>query len=161
MPPPDGKTRQSASDGLFRALAEDLGPARAELLKLLDLPEAERPAAARELLGRLDELLPDDPAMAAVLSEEMASAFAEGAGEEAAKNAEGAKTGALANEREYVRGGDPKHSGRFSKNCVRSHYGDKAAETVETALDVCPVSILHPPVHAPHSTPPAPKETTP
>ena len=81
LPAPGGETGQSASEGILRALAEDLGPARDELLKLLDLPEAERPAAARALAGRLDELLPDDAAMAAVLAEEMAEAFAEGAGE--------------------------------------------------------------------------------
>ena len=84
LPPPAKETRQNANLGLSRladALGADMAPARDALLKLLDLPEAERPAAARELMGRLDELMPSDPAMAAVLAEEMAAAFAEGAGE--------------------------------------------------------------------------------
>ena len=89
LPPPDGETRQNANLGLSRladALGADMAPARDALLALLDLPEAERPAAARELMGRLDELMPADPAMAAVLAEEMAAAFAEGAEEGTTKD---------------------------------------------------------------------------
>jgi hypothetical protein len=50
LPPPAGETRQNANLGLSRladALGADMAPARDALLKLLDLPEAERPAAAR------------------------------------------------------------------------------------------------------------------
>ena len=98
LPPPAKETRQNANLGLSRladALGADMAPARDALLRLLDLPEAERPAAARELMGRLDSLMPSDPAMAAVLAEEMAAAFAEGAGEGTTEDTE--HTEALAN----------------------------------------------------------------
>ena len=78
--PPPGET--PALERFFEAFRADMDPAAVELERILALPEAERPAAARELMGRLDELLPSDPAMAAALAEEMARAFAEGANDE-------------------------------------------------------------------------------
>ena len=84
LPPPAKETRQNARESisaLSAAFARDLGPAAGELRKLLDLPDAELADGARELMGRLDDLLPSDPETAAVLAEEMAKAFAEGAGQ--------------------------------------------------------------------------------
>jgi hypothetical protein len=84
LPPPAGETRQNARESISRladAFARDLGPAADELRKLLDLPDDRLADGARELMGRLDDLLPSDPETAAVLAEEMAKAFAEGAGQ--------------------------------------------------------------------------------
>ncbi len=60
---------------LARALTADLAPVSARVAALLELPEAERQAAARELLDELPELLPDDPETAAVLEEAIADTF--------------------------------------------------------------------------------------
>jgi hypothetical protein len=73
---------------VLEAFRADLGPAAEELQRVLKLPEAEMRAACKELAGRLPDLLPDEPAMAAVIAEELAGAFAEVLGETAAKNAE-------------------------------------------------------------------------
>ena len=131
LPPPAGETRQNANLGLSRladALGADMAPARDALLKLLDLPEAERPAAARELMGRLDELMPADPAMAAVLAEEMAAAFAEGAGEGTTEGTE--HTEALENAN---RGKCPDCGQWLDGNgvCHECHAADEAAKTGE------------------------------
>ena len=47
-----------------------------EIAKVLALPEDKRAAAATELLGRIDTLVPDDPAMAEVIAEQMQEEFA-------------------------------------------------------------------------------------
>ena len=84
----DGKspdpTPTPALKRIFEAFRSDLGPAAEELQKVLDLPEAEMRAACKDLAGRLPDLLPADPAMAAILAEELAGAFAEAVGGEAA-----------------------------------------------------------------------------
>ena len=76
---------------VLEAFRSDLGPAAEELQKVLDLPEAEMRAACKDLAGRLPDLLPKDPAMAAVIAEELAGAFAEAVGETAAKDTENAE----------------------------------------------------------------------
>lgn len=66
---------------ILEAFRADLGPAAEELQRVLALPEDEMRAACKDLAGRLPDLLPADPAMAAILAEELAGAFAEAAGE--------------------------------------------------------------------------------
>lgn len=82
---PDGKSPVSEAGGalarVLEAFRSDLGPAAAELQRVLALPEGEMRAACRDLAGRLPDLLPADPAMAAILAEELAGAFSEVLGE--------------------------------------------------------------------------------
>ena len=80
--PPSAETRSTA---LLRDFAADLSPAAAKIKSLLDALDAGRDVRdeARKLAGELPDLMADDPAMAAVLEEAMAEAFAEGVGEEA------------------------------------------------------------------------------
>ena len=85
---------------VLAAFRSDLGPAAEELQKVIDLPEGEMREACKDLVGRLPDLLPSDPAMAAILAEELAGAFAEAAGETTVLNA---------------RGGNPDNRGQFSK----------------------------------------------
>ena len=57
---------------LLKAFAKDMSPAGNAVAELLQNPTSE---AAAALLAKLDTLLPDDPAMAAVLAEAMANEF--------------------------------------------------------------------------------------
>lgn len=81
----DGKspvqTPAPALKRVLEAFRSDLGPAAEELQRVLALPEAEMREACKGLADRLPDLLPADPAMAAILAEELAGAFAEAAGE--------------------------------------------------------------------------------
>ena len=75
--PPGG---QNASTGLLRAFARDTGPAAERLSALLARMDAGEDVAeeARKLAGELPDLMRGDPAMAAVMEEELAKAVAEG-----------------------------------------------------------------------------------
>ena len=95
---------------VLEAFRADLGPAAEELQRLLALPEAEMRAACKDLAARLPDLLPSDPAMAAILAEELAAAFAEAAGEVTQSRADAESGEALAN----ARGGNPDNRGQFS-----------------------------------------------
>ncbi len=79
-PSPEDGTPQNASDAvlgdLAKSLAADMSPAAERVAALLDMPEAERASAARELMDELPELLPADPEMAAVFETALAEAFA-------------------------------------------------------------------------------------
>ena len=79
--PPDGETRSTA---LLRGFAADMGPAASKIKSLLDGLEAGRDVRdeARKLADELPDLMADDPAMAAVIEEAMAEAFAAGAGKD-------------------------------------------------------------------------------
>lgn len=57
---------------ILKAFAQDTSPAAEAVAELLKAPSA---AAAEDLLGRLPKLLPDDPALAAVIAEAMAAEF--------------------------------------------------------------------------------------
>ena len=57
---------------MLAAFAQDTGPAAEAVRALLAAPS---PEAARKLLDDLPSLIPDDPALAAVLAEEMAKEF--------------------------------------------------------------------------------------
>ncbi len=70
--PADGQ----AKNPVLEAFAKDSGPAADAVRALLEDPS---PEAARDLLGRLPDLIPGDPALASVIAEEMASAFASAA----------------------------------------------------------------------------------
>ena len=98
----DGKspdpTPPPALKRVLEAFRTDLGPAAEELQRVLALPEAEMRAACRDLAGRLPDLLPPDPAMAAILAEELAGAFAEAAGETSHEDTKARSGEALANE---------------------------------------------------------------
>ena len=91
--PQDAETRSAA---LLRGFAADMGPAAGKIKSLLDMfDEVERGTGngeqgteeamaavrdeARKLAAELPSLMADDPAMAAVVEEAMAEAFAEGA----------------------------------------------------------------------------------
>ena len=78
--PPDAETR---SDAILRDFAADMGPAAEKIKSLLDALDAGRDVRdeARRLAGELPDLMADDPAMAAVIEEAMAEAFADAAGE--------------------------------------------------------------------------------
>ncbi len=67
----------SALKRVLEAFSADAAPVAAEVEKLLALPPEEQPAAAEALLKKLPGLIPADPELAAILAEEMATAFAE------------------------------------------------------------------------------------
>lgn len=69
------KSGDGAKERLVRSLQQDFRGVADELAKVLALPEGERMAAAQGLLLRLDTLVPDDPAMAEVIAEQMEAAF--------------------------------------------------------------------------------------
>ena len=62
----------SDSKAMLAAFAKDTGAAAEAVAKLLENPS---PEAAAALLAKLDTLMPDDPAMAAVIAEAMAKEF--------------------------------------------------------------------------------------
>ena len=77
--PPEHKPRgpsdaDGAPDAVLAAFAKDTGAAAEAVAKLLENPTPERAAA---LLKDLPNLLPEDPALAAVIAEEMAKAYGE------------------------------------------------------------------------------------
>ena len=98
----DGKSPAPEAGGaLQRVLAafrSDLGPAAEELQRVLALPEGEMREACKDLADRLPDLLPADPAMAAILAEELAGAFAEAVGEVSHEDTKARSGEALANE---------------------------------------------------------------
>lgn len=66
---------EAIGERLVRSLQTDFKGVADELARVLALPEDERAGAATELLGRVDSLVPDDPAMAEVIEEQMREAF--------------------------------------------------------------------------------------
>ena len=68
------KKRPSGAEGVLEAFAKDTGAAAKAVEEFLKDPSKE---AAEALAARLPELLPDDPAMAAVIADEMAKAMGE------------------------------------------------------------------------------------
>lgn len=67
---------EAIGERLVRSLQRDFKGVADEIAKVLSLPEEKRAGAATELLKRVDELVPDDPAMAEVIAEQMQEAFA-------------------------------------------------------------------------------------
>ena len=61
---------------LVKSLQTDFKGVADEIAKVLALPEEQRAAGATELLSKIDTLIPDDPAMAEVIAEQMQEAFA-------------------------------------------------------------------------------------
>ena len=61
---------------LVKSLQTDFKDVADEIAKVLALPEEQRAAGATELLSKIDTLIPDDPAMAEVIAEQMQEAFA-------------------------------------------------------------------------------------
>lgn len=73
----DAVTPQAEKIGerLVRSLQKDFKEVADGLARVLALPEDKRAGAAAELLAKLDSLVPDDPAMAEVIAEQMQEAF--------------------------------------------------------------------------------------
>ena len=67
-----GEDQGKASEDVLKAFAQDTGPAADAIQEFLKDPSKE---AAETLLKRLPDLIPEDPAMAAVIAEEMAKQF--------------------------------------------------------------------------------------
>ena len=68
----DAAAEDDGSTAILAAFAKDMSPAGKAVAELLQDPSKE---AAEALLAKLDTLLPEDPATAAVIAEEMAKAF--------------------------------------------------------------------------------------
>ena len=66
---------EAIGERLVRSLQSDFKGVADEIAKVLALPEEKRAGAATELLSRMDSLVPDDPAMADVIAEQMREAF--------------------------------------------------------------------------------------
>lgn len=69
---PSGSGERGDHDAILKAFAEDSSAAAGEIRDLLKNPSPEKAAA---LLQKLPSLLPEDPAMAAVIAEAMAAEF--------------------------------------------------------------------------------------
>lgn len=67
--------KSGAAGELAESLQEDFKPIADRLNAILALPEEERATAASKLLLEIDSLVPDDPAMAEVIDEQMREAF--------------------------------------------------------------------------------------
>lgn len=67
-----GEDQGKASEDVLKAFAQDTGPAADAIQEFLKDPSKE---AAEALLKRLPDLIPEDPAMAAVIAEAMAKEF--------------------------------------------------------------------------------------
>lgn len=74
-PTPVSAAKKDIGEELVRSLQADFKPVADEIVKILAAPESEQSAMAASLLQRIDTLVPDDPAMAAVIAEQMAEAF--------------------------------------------------------------------------------------
>lgn len=72
---PEASTGQAILADLARSLQDDLRPIADRISALLDLPDAERAAAAEALAAELPSLIPDDPQLAAVVERAVAEAF--------------------------------------------------------------------------------------
>lgn len=68
--------RNTEAEDLAYSLQDDFKAVAERINEILTLPEAERSAAAVKLIQELDSMIPDDPMMAQVISEQMQSAFA-------------------------------------------------------------------------------------
>lgn len=85
-PGPSGSGEKGDHDAILKAFAEDSSAAAGEIRDLLKNPSPEKAAA---LLQKLPDLLPEDPAMAAVIAEAMAAEFGKmGNGEPGTGNGE-------------------------------------------------------------------------
>ena len=123
---------------VLEAFRSDLGPAAEELQRVLALPEGQMRAACKDLAGRLPDLLPADPAMAAVIAEELAGAFAEAVGETISVNAHadkpaagpGSGPGATAGEAASV---NAKGTDGLSEDDARKIWEDLTGEEAENA----------------------------
>ena len=87
--PADGQGDPQTPKALLEAFSRDLGPAAEAVKKLLDDPT---PEAVGKLLEDLPNLIPEDPALAAVIAEAMAAEF-KGVEATNAGTSEGAKKG--------------------------------------------------------------------
>jgi hypothetical protein len=126
----DGKSPVPEAGGALQRVLEafrsDLGPAAEELQEVLKLPEGQMRAACKDLADRLPELLPADPAMAAILAEELAGAFAEAAGEVSHEDTKARSGEALANE-------DRKPDGEFAPKGTGDQTDGSSAASAPSA----------------------------
>lgn len=131
-PAPEDGTRQNAPQSILgelaKSLAADMSPVADRIAALLDLPEAGMAAAARKLAGELPGLLPGDPEMAAVLEEEIATAFA---GAAAADPEEGGMLNANDNREsdgKFAHGGTGDQTGGGKADVGKEGKGKKEGE---------------------------------
>lgn len=68
----NARIAENDNAGLLEAFAADMSPAADAITHLLNNPTKE---AAEELIAKIGDLMPDDPAMAAILAEAMANEF--------------------------------------------------------------------------------------
>lgn len=68
---------EAIGERLVESLQADFKGVADEIGRVLSLPEAERAGAVAELLGKIDTLVPDDPAMAEVIADQMREAFSQ------------------------------------------------------------------------------------
>lgn len=66
---------EAIGERLVKSLQKDFKEIADGLARVLAMPEEERAGAAAELLAKLDSFVPDDPAMAEVIAEQMQEAF--------------------------------------------------------------------------------------
>lgn len=75
----DGVSAKAEAIGerLVRSLQHDYKAVADEIAKILSMPEDRWAGAATTLIGQMDKLVPDDPAMAEVIEEQMREAFSQ------------------------------------------------------------------------------------
>ena len=121
----DGKSPVPEAGGalarVLEAFRSDLGPAAEELQRVLALPETEMREACKDLAGRLPDLLPKDPAMASILAEELAGAFAEAAGETISVKGTADKPAAGPGSGSGVAAGEAAIANEISNPCPKCH----------------------------------------
>lgn len=72
---PTGAVNAAVAEELAKSLQTDFQPVADRLVQILALPENERAGAAVTLLKEIDRLVPEDPAMAKVIAEQMKEVF--------------------------------------------------------------------------------------
>lgn len=72
---PIPKPSQSPAQELAESLQDDFKAVADRINAILSLPDTERAEAATKLISEIDSLIPDDPAMAEVIAEQMDEAF--------------------------------------------------------------------------------------
>ena len=133
--PRDPSDADGAPDAVLAAFAKDTGAAAEAVAKLLENPTPERASA---LLKDLPSLLPKDPALAAVIAEEMAQAYGEAFTKARDSEAQPIATNEIANpcpkcHRDMPKGG----TCSFCAKRAANHTAGKAAfaEVAETHQD--------------------------
>lgn len=138
-----GEDQGKVSEDVLKAFAQDTGPAADAIKEFLKAPSKE---AADALLKDLPSLIPEDPALAAVIAEAMAAEFSP---------VPSAKAGGLSNEDQpeifHLFNEDREENGRFAQKGSGDRTGgetnlQKRQRTCKEALDAYRASTDHPSV---------------